>query len=721
SGPALNLLLDIHFTREAWAEAAPIAFSLSQHPDSVDSEARAELFRRRGVIAHHLGNRREAIESLKIALDIEPDNRGAFELLTEMLEGSEWETYSDFFVRLQQVLEKGDAPEALGRVKRYLAQHAEQRLNLNEALQSYTNAIALDRDSVPALRSLVRIQTRMRDFEQAVASCDEFSAGASKDDAKLEAQVLAASVVLDKLKDVDGARRRLDDVLKKVPQHIQACFVAAQAAFLSSEWARALDLMETVLAAHTDELAASERSEHHFYSGQIRRIGLSDPEGALRQFAKARELNPVDVRPLKAAALILLEQGNWSRLEKLLERAVKGAVAAGGDEAAAPFLLLTAKLWLHREEPSRAEDTLRELLERSPGHAEGKHLLVQLLQDAPQNRLSDLDALVAQNVFDVDALRGLAEALSATGDSAGVAWVERVRDVVTGQVRSSDAAVPLPRGQIRREELIEATRPKALETGFIELMRTLGAHMVELGFSVGLAHPSESRVLADEDVEAAAGLVTRALDFDTARIRCYSEGPSGPAVHVDFENGPMALVELAVDWTEPTDSRKVFLMAHGLALTELGTWPCQYISPADLTRLLWWLSRWHQSGSPFPPTDEAEWIGKTSEALQETLFDLLHTEGVELEPLRDPQHAQRVANGLEHASSIQADRVGLLATDDIVGAIDAILIVETGMGLAQLENPRPHLESSHRIRSLVEFSLSAGYRRLRAKSLETEG
>lgn len=734
SGAALQRMLDIFFQQQRWSEAAPIAYSLSQHPESMRADRRGELFFRRGIIARELGNRREAVDSLKIALDIAPESAKAFELLAEILDQEgDADNHGEFFARLQKDLsERGDGA-GLARVKRFLGKQAEANLDLSGALNLLQEAIELDSSSLSALRDRVRVLIRRRDFDAAFGYCESFANSTDKPDLAQFAQVIAAQILMDHLGRRADARELLHAVVAANPRHPEALFQGAQAAYLDKDWAEARRYMDELVDADIEAgslVSRQNRCEHVFYLGRVLEVGFEDHEEALSCYALAREAYPPDPRPLKAAAGLLFKEKNWNRLDRLMDRALKGAEAHGGPAAIIPSLVFAARLSVARAQPDRAEGYLKQLLEIDSSNTVARTMLVDLVgQTSPggDRAAAEMTALLMSNVFDKAALKGLSELYAIREDLVRSACYERVL-LLSGQADPT-ASRTIPdvlqnplQVQLRTEHLSEFVAPEPNRDGYLTALGILGPHLdqLQLATTTSLSVSRHS-----EDGEAAAdGLlrqVMRLVSIDGGKIVCLPEGPRGTAVSVSVDRGPIVFLEMNCDPHSLLERREaLFLLGHAAGLINRGTYSVVATPRSDLTAVLWWLSRWAQSGETAPPKTEAPWLDKCPPSLTSKLAGLVLEHRSSFPALTDPQHAQRHAIDLERAATSEGDRIGLLVSNELEACVDAILKLETGADLSLITDRVTELARSSRIANLVAYALSDEYMSL-LSLLRSEG
>lgn len=735
SAPALHRLLEIHFAEENWAEAAPIAHSLSQHPESIRSERRGELFLQRGVIAHHLGNRREAIDCLKIVLDISSDCSEAFDLLADILnEEGDADAHAEFFAQLQREFVERDDSAGLARVKRFLGRQAENRLDPTGAQSAYQEAIELDPESIAGLRDLVRVLIRNRSFSDAFDEAMAFADNSETKQVVSAAKVIAARILLDHLDRLKDARKLLADVLDEEPELTEALFLDAQAAYLNEDWLAARQAMKKLVeidSTQRETLNRADQAEHFFYLGRICEVGFDDLENAIQYYARARELCATDPRPLKAAALILYRQENWQRLDRLVDRALMGAAALGGDEATTPFLFLAAKLSKLRELDDRSEEYVKRLLKIAPNHHEARVLLVEVVQhgeEGSQRASQELETLIDTDVFDVAALSGLANIKKQRGLMQQARCFFEVLDLIDHPIDDDDKpiadepATPLATDKLSQELLSTYVNHPILDSAYLKALRIVAPKLVAQGLIPSTAPPVGAQVLEDHETKQINSILSQveaALPAAQGKLRCLREGPRGTAVSVILDPEPAALVEMdcQLDDQEKTN-RARFLLAHAAHLMASDGYLVVAVPRSDLIDLFFGISQWRPSLQGPPPSVESVFLRELDKETLAALRDHLVSRSSRIEPLSDPQHAQRFVIALEEAVVESADRFGLVLCGNLNAAVDCLMQIEWGVGLEHFENKAEELPRSERVVHLVKYSVSDNHFSLKAELSE---
>ena len=458
-----------------------------------------------------------------------------------------------------------------------------------------------------------------------------------------------------------------------------------------------------------------------YYLGRIVEVGFEDDEEALSCYALAREAYPVDPRPLKAAAGLLFRCENWTRLDNLVDRALRGAAAYGGETATSPLLFFAARLSQARGQQDRAEGYLKQLLEVDSQHQEARSMLVELVggeEEVSDRAAAELRALLESNTFDSAALKGLAAVHSRRGQPVAAACFERVL-ALTGIVGDElvqtipDALQgPLNR-QLEQNLFSQFVVTSPLQSGYLDLLRCCGPYLRTLGLVVETAPPARSQTLEPEETTALAAVVdqvSRLLPHQTGQISCFREGPRGTAISVTVLDHPTVQVEMATDLRSVgSQSEALFVLAQATNFLYRATYPLLAAPRADLTAVLWWFSRWRQLNQPDPPEEDAPWLPKMPETLVNQLYSTMMSTAHEMTPLNDPQHAQRVAIEMEEAAVAESDRVGLVVSNNLEASINALLKIETGAELSMLTSRVPELARSRRITDLVRYALSTEY------------
>lgn len=721
--PALHVQLDIHFARGEWSAAEPIAVALSQRPQGLEAVDRGELFFRRGKIAWELGHEREAIESLRIALDIAPADPRPLAVLTDIaVARGEGEAQDEFFAHLHDVLTERGEPAALARLERSLGVLAESHLRLDDAITRFERAVQLDPASEIGLDELLRVLLRTRDFERALRESEAVASAHPGTPAARRARLAASRVLADHLDRGAEARALVDALLQDAPDDAELIFERAQLAYAEGDWSTAHALAVRLLR-HEGERPESDRALHHFFLGRVLDAGFDSRDGALEQYALARSLAPADPRALRASALILARRREWAALDELV------AGAADALEDPVPALQIAAQVAEARGDREHLAALLERLGERSYGDPVGRELRVSLLSSgslpAVPSALAEYRDLLAGDPLDLAALDGFAEAFVALGDAEAAGCVARVAALLRSAPPAPTTALPRTSGALTESALRAGVCVTDIDHASLELLRALGPELGHLGLSGDQRVPTR--------LEGLSPAHALALDAELERLRwqlppseglvaCHLEGPRGCALTVAVTDEPFVIAELPTprDGAEgPVDGRVCFLLAHACFLLSRGTYVVRAMARADLAAVLTWLGEGHLRGG-VPRTGSGwPWLGRTSPAL----LDRVDAALIDAAPVvpRDPRHATQLAEALERESEREADRVGLLLCDDLWGAVDAILALEGDLSLATVSSREQVLRRSPRILALLRWALSAEYFSARSALLAEHG
>lgn len=331
---ARRRLLELHMVRERWAEALELALDLSQRSEDAPRRARAALFYKRAVIAQHMGMPGDAVTALRIALDIDPENRDAFELYLKI-----WEEYGQtlasehdqgsFLTDLEQDFESRQAHQGLARLAVHRGRLREQAEDIMGALALYDEALSIDSMSLPAQFAKTDLQIRMRCFDDAIgawrALLEEHDNPGTPTSWRVAAWTALGALHTDWLRQPGEGLVCYERALALSPQAPEVLYQAAQCATMMGRWHEALNWMDTLLTVEGEPQAEqgspSHRrhvAEHCFYRGRVLELGFGDEERALRAYSRARTLHLADTRSTIAASTILHRQNNHLRLDNLL-------------------------------------------------------------------------------------------------------------------------------------------------------------------------------------------------------------------------------------------------------------------------------------------------------------------------------------------------------------------------------------------------------------------
>jgi tetratricopeptide (TPR) repeat protein len=285
-------------------EAARAAFSKAVEVDPKSVEARMAL----AVFQLQVGEPGDAEKTLRAALEIDPRHALANRTMSALYLGS------------------GRAPEAEKYLKAFVESSQSDRAWFT--LADYYVLMKRDADARAMLQPLTE-----------------------RDATSVDAHIRLARI--EYAADREAAHRRIDGVLSKTPQHVDALLTKARWLLAEGKPADALERAEPAVKAMPSNLSA------HYLTGLIH-AALNDSRAAIAAFNEVLRLNPRAAAAQLQLSRLQLAQGAVAETVQLAESALKNA--PGSPEAR---LTLASGLIAQRD-LARAEPLVAELLKEYP-------------------------------------------------------------------------------------------------------------------------------------------------------------------------------------------------------------------------------------------------------------------------------------------------------------------------------------------------------------------
>ncbi len=285
------------------------------------------------------------------------------------------------------------------------------------------------------------------------------------------------------LGDPDGARRELEAVLRKQPEHPRALEALSELLWDRQEWGEAGEIF---LRRAVVERDPATRCQIFLRLGQIYSTQVPDPKRAAAAYERALAVDEQNLEALRALSDLYLREGETKRALPVTERLVGREPDPARRHRTRVRL---GEVLMQVGDLSRAGVELRRAFDEAPRDVEGVTALVQQLDRArdPVGRRGVLDRALGLLRHDLlrpgglraDTLRALAALLSLRERPHAAQAAAQLLAVISGQGIPASPARSLAR--LRQPELEERVFPPELPSGVRHLLRLLGTSLRPTG------------------------------------------------------------------------------------------------------------------------------------------------------------------------------------------------------------------------------------------------
>ncbi len=281
------------------------------------------------------------------------------------------------------------------------------------AARAVETALALRRDHLPALRTLLAVAERTGDREALLRACRRLAAYAPVDAEKARAHARLAEILL--RTDAPSARLHLDQALRLAPDDVASLSALARACEEAGEYLRALRAHDRLRELH---LAAGDTAAAALTAlavGVLWEERLGHPENALLRYREACELAPDSIEARERAARAADSLGHWAEAAEHhagLLAAIAPGVPGGPERASRAHRALARVAEERLGDSARAASHLEAVLALEPQDAGALGRLAALYRtlDRPAELLATLDRLAPLTPSPSERARLLAEA-----------------------------------------------------------------------------------------------------------------------------------------------------------------------------------------------------------------------------------------------------------------------------------------------------------------------
>jgi tetratricopeptide (TPR) repeat protein len=341
---------------------ARVVDALSRVAEHTEGTPRAREARRRvaEIYAQELELPERAIEAYEAVVALWPDDAEAYEALDKLLEqGQRWDALLEVLRRRAALAKE---PAARGELYRRRGRIALARLErTDEAIASLRHARALIPDDLSVGDDLAAALARGGHAREAAKVLEELAQRGGAEGDVAAWLIRAAALYTGELDDREAARRALDRVLAKLPDHPSALAAMARLAEATDPRAFAATRLREAAAVIDEQAKVAALLD----AGRALRDRLDDPEGARDAFRRVLEIEPANAEAVWAMAAMVAEGGGISEAAALLERRLEESPS---DDERAKLTTELAALAQRAGVPAAAERRLEEALAVKPDY-----------------------------------------------------------------------------------------------------------------------------------------------------------------------------------------------------------------------------------------------------------------------------------------------------------------------------------------------------------------
>lgn len=459
--PALLALGRLREQRGEWRELAEM---LSAEAEVVeDPEYRATLHARMAEICEvHLGSEAYAVEHHKQALALRPGFEPSFKALVRLhASAARWHALIELYERQTEVATTREERLAMlfsiGRLQ-------EDALGQpSSAIPTYQRVLQEDHHSLEGLAALQRAAERAGNYAVLIEALD---AEAKQTDQKIRVLALrhrAATLVLEKLGEVNEAIERFEAILKIERSHLPSIEALQR---LYHREGRLAELLQTYEKELDASKLAPQRAALLVKMGELCQRRLGHPAEAATYYRRALQAEEGNVVAMRSLRLLLTQTGDYAEVAKLLGQE---ADVETTPVAKARLSLLQGEVFEHRlNAPDKALAAYRRAVQHDPGMrpaAEGGLRILALSQDYKklEEELAREGERISDPTYAVAAVfrRGEVQRDRLGQLDDAVASFQRVRGVERGHVGALVALERLYTHQENSEALTEVLEAEA--------------------------------------------------------------------------------------------------------------------------------------------------------------------------------------------------------------------------------------------------------------------
>lgn len=404
---AIKTLIRLRRTQERWEDlitAYERQLALTSEP-----KEQAELYVDMGTVYHQqLKVVDRAVDSYGYALQVDPNCRPAMHALGNLYERSgNWPFALEMLQREAQVA--GQSQEAVELFHRMGKINEDMLMDTGSAKSNYQQALAIDSGYLPSIRALKGIQEQEKDwggYEQTLLQ----EAQSSEDpQAKARALLDVAKYHVETRQDQETATHYFEQVLKHVPDSLEAARPLADVYSAREDWAMSEKMLDIVARKMAEKaIAEKDGALTVELSRQLYRLGyvaekLGKREKALDAYEKSYGLDSRYLPNLESFGNLLVQAKRYDDALKVLQAILIHHRESLTDLEVVEVYWQLGDVLAALGHADRAQNHFEKALAIDPGHEPSLSALVKLMDKAGQYEKSAELRQQLVNVLDGEA------------------------------------------------------------------------------------------------------------------------------------------------------------------------------------------------------------------------------------------------------------------------------------------------------------------------------
>jgi tetratricopeptide (TPR) repeat protein len=243
----------------------------------------------------------------------------------------------------------------------------------SEAVELLRRCLASAPRYLPAIRLLRRLQEQLGVYPDVANLLQQEAELVASTSSRHQLLHRAATIMLEQLDEVDGARQTLEQIFAVDPRHAGAFELLAGILRRSGEWRSLVDLYRRRLAVVEQAQAGPLQMD----LAELYQERLSDPGAAIQVLAELLAVEPELAPALERIARLCIDQGRWREAEEYLGR-LAALVREDPERRRWAFFERIDLLSEQLAEEEEALEALDELLRRERGDREALERVVRI-------------------------------------------------------------------------------------------------------------------------------------------------------------------------------------------------------------------------------------------------------------------------------------------------------------------------------------------------------